>query len=340
MTRAIAKRCKTSLLATALLLGGCATPAGAPRSLSELEIPSRPGAPTVLALMPSSPTARETFRGLIEELGEDVNFRYRVVDSTTTPERVARWVRSTRPRAVVVMNNPTLRLYRRFQAEAEAEAKNVPVVGVLTSFLRESGRGVQNLGGVIYEVPLLTSIVNLRALVDQPVRRVGVLHRRIFSRFLEEQGRLATPEGIELVPIEVEGATSGKIRDGLARLRLEQRVDAIWILNDNRLLTRELIRDAWLPALRDNATPVIVNVRSLLSSQVDFGTFAVLPDHFALGAQAGQLLANLADRGWAYGAKGGFEYPVAVRKVLDVGFARENLALVEDELRAVDELVE
>ncbi|MEL6185830.1 MAG: hypothetical protein AAFU79_14500 [Myxococcota bacterium] len=343
MTRAAKLRRWAPPAALALGLAGCATPggsAGGPRSLSDFEVPSRPGAPAVLALMPNSPTARETFRGLVEELGEDVNFRYRVVDEATTPERIARWVRTARPRAVVVMNNPTLRVYRRYQTASGDEGRNIPVVGILTSFLRESGRGVQNLGGVIYEVPLLTSVVNLRSLVDQPVRRVGVLHRRIFGRFLDEQGRLAAPEGVELVPVEIENATPTKIREGLARLRLDQRVDAIWILNDNRLLTRELVRDAWLPALRDNATPVIVNVRSLLSSRVDFGSFAVLPDHFALGAQAGQMLANIADRGWTFGARGGFEYPVAVRKVLDVGFARENLALVEDELRAVDELVE
>lgn len=332
-------------LTVALLLltgAACATTGsgGSASGTDDLAVPNRPGAPSVLTLMPNSATAREAFRGLVEEMGEDVNFTFRIVDKRTTPDQVARWVRSARPKAVVLMNNPSLRVYRRYQASAGSEAREIPAVGVLTSFLRESGRGMRSLGGVIYEVPLLTSIVNLRALVEEPVRRVGVLHRGIFGRFLEEQGRLAAAEGIEIVPLKIEDVSVDGVRGGLRRLRDEMKVDAIWVLNDNRLLSRDLVRDAWLPALRSNETPVIVNVRSLLSADVDFGTFAVLPDHFALGTQAGQMLASIADRGWRLPSAGGFEYPVAVRKVLHVGFAREHLALVEAELRAVDELVE
>lgn len=322
-----------------LALGACATNTAGRKGGADLQIPNQPGAPSVLTLMPDSDTAREAFRGLVQEMGEDVNFSFRIVEKNTSPEDVARWVRSTRPKAVVLMNNPSLRVFRRYQASATGQGRSLPAVGVLTSFLRESGRGM-SLAGVIYEVPLLTSVVNLRALVEQPVRKVGVIHRGIFKRFLDEQGRLAASEGIQIVPIEVDDPNPRTVRSGLEKLREEMKVDAIWVLNDNRLLSRDLVRDAWLPALRSNSTPIIVNVRSLVSADVDFGTFAVLPDHFALGTQAGQLLAAMADRGWRLPSSNGFEYPIAVRKVLHVGFARDNLALAERELQSVDELVE
>ncbi len=321
------------------LLGSCTTTPTNQLAPALLDAPRRQNVPAILVLMPDSPAAVSTFEGLKAELGDDYDVVPRIVSDDTTPAQVTQHFRQVKPRAVVLMNNPTLRVYRRFQQTASDEQKKIPAVAVLTSFLRESSAGIQNITGVIYEVPLVTSLVNLRALLKQPVRRIGVIHRASFRGFIEEQRSLCLAEGFEIVAAEITGKQRREIRDAVDRLRETERVDAIWVLNDNALLDRDLILRGWLPALRRNSTPIVVNVKTLLSKKIDFGTFAVLPDHRALGTQTGQLISTLADRGWRV-ADQSFEYPLSVETVLDVEFARRHLEIEETALATVTELVE
>ncbi|MEL7367981.1 MAG: ABC transporter substrate binding protein [Myxococcota bacterium] len=299
--------------------------------------PRRPHLPAILVVMPEAASPKQVLEGLLDELKEEFDLVPFVVARDLTPLDLARAIRREQPKAVVLMNNPTLRVYRRYLAGAP-DAPPVPAVAVLTSFLRETGEGVENLAGVIYEVPLVTSLVNLRALLAQPIQRVGVVYRPIFKSFLAEQRKLSATEGFELVGLSVSGKDETELRDALTQLRRE--VDAIWVLNDNRLLKRNMLLDGWLPALQDNRVPVIVNALSLVSSDVSFGTFAVLPDHRALGVQAGQMISALADNGWRLRRTKRFEYPISVDKVLDLNFARRHLEIKEAQLATVDRIVE
>ncbi len=322
----------------AVLLGlfgaGCAGSSGL--ETPEAAAPRRPGAKPVLVLMPESPTAEQALDGLREELAADFDLVPRYVTRSTSPEDVGQAVREVEPVALVVMNNPTLRLVRTYRASAKA---TIPVVALLTAFLEESASGLENATGVIYEVPLVTSLVNLRDLLAEPVVKVGVLHRPGFASFVAAQRELVSGEGFEVVAREVEGGSVGELRDGLEQLFERDKVSALWILNDNALLDRRLIERGWLPSLARRKIPVVVNVGSLVSRQLELGTFGVLPDHRALGAQAGALLATLAENG--FDAKGlGFEYPLSVEKVLDLRLAKEKLALRTPRLDTVDRLIE
>ncbi len=327
------------MLAALSLAAACRKEATRPSDQVVIEATARrANTPAVLVLLPRSPSAEATLLGLRDELGEEYDFVPRVIEESTRPEDVADFVRDARPVAVVAMNNPTLRLYRAFQESAPPEMVRIPVVAVLSSFLRETSTGIRNLTGVIYEVPLVTSLVNLRVLLKQPLKKIGVLHRPAFRGFVEEQRSLAEAEGFEVVAIEVQ-ATAEDVKNGIARLRQDEKVDAIWVLNDNALLDRDKLTRGWLPAFKRNKTPVVVNVASLLSKRVDFGTFAVLPDHRALGVQAAGLLGQLAEHN--FNADGlDLEYPLSVEKVLDVEFARKNLDVEEKQIATVDRLVE
>lgn len=316
------------------LASACATQtSSAPAPIAGV---ARPEAPDILVLMPSSSVANQAFEGLRDELGEEYDLVPYVLGTDADVTEVSAAVTEYAPVAVVAMNNPTLRVFRNYQRAGGTE---VPVVALLASFLRQSGSGIDRLHGVIYEVPLLTSLVNLRAVIEEPVEKIGVIYRPIFSSFLEEQGALAAPEGFSLVTREVSGESPRELREAVEALREEDGVDAIWVLNDNALLKRDMLVRGWLPGLQGNELPVIVNVRSLLSRQVSFGTFAVLPDHHQLGVQAAQVLADLAANGWV-GEGARLEYPVSVEKVLDAKFARQHLSLREDQLETIDEMVE
>ena len=83
----------------------------------------------------------------------------------------------------------------------------------------------------------------------------------------------------------------------------------------------------------------VVGVRALVSSEFRFGTFALLPDHEALGVQAAQLLFELEEGEWR-ASEIAVQEPVAVKKVLNVSQARRLTEIDEAALRSVDVLIE
>ena len=305
---------------------------------AELKAPSvaplgRADAPTILVLMQKSAAGQATLQGMRDELQEDFNLVPRFLRPGTTPDDLSGTVSELNPHAVVLMSNPAVRLFRRYQDDFPNQAV-MPAIALLTSNLRELSRGIENLTGIVYEVPLVTSLVNLRAILNAPLRRVGVVHRPSYRGFLREQQRLAAAEGFTLVRREVSGRGTAMVRRAIERLQEEEKVDAIWVLNDNALLSRLMVVRAWIPSLQHNETPVVVNVGSLLSSGATFGTFAVLPDHRALGNQAGALMMRVASGGWTT-RRFELEYPVSVEKELDLEFARRHLEIDEAELTDV-----
>ena len=167
-----------------------------------------------------------------------------------------------------------------------------------------------------------------------------MIYRDVFEDFINEQKTMAAQEQIELVTRQL---TTQDVKSSLKKtvksLVNGDDVDAIWILNDNVLLNRRALLKSWLPALKRNKKPVLVNVQSLVSPKFRFGSFAVLPDHTALGVQAANILFELQENEWQVGDKE-LEEPVAVEKVLLVPFAQKYLTLKDNALDQIDVQVE
>src|SRR5690606_33852268 len=123
-----------------------------------------------------------------------------------------------------------------------------PSLILMTSFARDLYRGlVPNSTGITYEIPAVSVFVRLRGLTGRPLTSAGVLYRPFLRGFVEHQQKLSRGEGIEFDAIEVSKEPSR--REVITALKeLERReVNAIWVLNDNGLLTGDLVRGAWLP---------------------------------------------------------------------------------------------
>jgi putative ABC transport system substrate-binding protein len=207
--------------------------------------------------------------------------------------------------------------------------------------LEQSYRDVQNATGIAYEVPGVIQFVKLRALISQPVRRVGVVYRSPFRSYVERERRLAAMEQVELKGEEIgrdpsQSAVQGAIADLLGR----DAVDAIWVLNDNALLTPELISAAWVPAVSgDRHVPVIVGVASLLSKAYPVGSFAMVPDDQALGMQAANLVFDLADNGWKLQERG-IKQPISIKTLVRFEEVEQHFGLKPGGLESVEQVQE
>jgi len=89
-------------------------------------------------------------------------------------------------------------------------------------------------------------------------------------------------------------------------------VDALWLPNDNALLSREMVVKAWSSYLERLELPLVVGVPSLIRDDTNFGTFAAIPDPEAMAIQAADLIYEIQDNDWSIDGYG-VSLPLSVR---------------------------
>ncbi|WP_437782501.1 hypothetical protein [Sorangium sp. So ce1097] len=282
------------------------------------ETPPPDGRPVISIIAPSDSQLDDMLKSLRVELSSDYRVTIsplRVEDSS--PELVARIVARDRPRAVVLVNNSTVLLYRNWARTAPAP----PVALILmASFAEELQRTVPNSVAISYEVPAVTAMVGLRTL-GLDVRRVGVVYRQGFASHIARQEHLMQVEELTFVRQELSNKPRAQdLRAALVSLH-RAGVDAIWLPNDNGLLSPKLLTNVWLPYVNRLDAPVVVAVRSLVNEHAEFGTFAAIPDTQALAVQAADLLFELGEAGWKLRASD-VRLPISVKRLVDVRLAR------------------
>lgn len=301
--------------------------------------PAGPAKGTILVAMPETVQTREVWTGLRDELARDYQLVAVRVEGAESASNLASAMARHRPNSVVLMNNPTVAAYRAYQQQSGLE-QFPPAVIVMTSFFDGHLPQIMTATGISYEVPLITVVTNLRQVIASPVEKVGVIVRPSLRGFVQRQAALAAREKIEVVEQPV-GASPNSSEIKWALRRLKRRVDALWILNDDRLLTPRLIVDGWLPGLNERPySATIVGAAALVSPRQSLGTFAVLPDHTALGVQAANMIFNLADNHWALPSGEQVQLPVSTTTTVDLVQVRERFSLRPDGLQHVDRILE
>jgi hypothetical protein len=302
--------------------------------------PRHAGAPLIFIAMPGSAPFQTTRKSMVTEFGKSFDVSTFIVGPETSSETFRAALEQATPSCIVLMNNRTARLYRDYQ-RARPGTRFPPAVVVMSSYLEDMRPDLINVTGISYEVPGVTAFVGLRAIIKAPISRVGVLYVRSLESYIEKQRSLAAKEHIKVYPLEVSTQpTLREIQNAFRVLRDVHRVDALWILNDNRLLKDgRFLVDVWQPQIDLLAVPVIVGTAPLVNAQAPFGTFAVLPDHAALGVQAANLILDLADDGWQI-TQHPVELPLSTVNVLDVTQARQKFGLRDGALNRVDVPVE
>jgi putative ABC transport system substrate-binding protein len=313
-------------------------PASPPGISASEEAPTRGGDDAVLVFVPQSTHTREVWQSMRDELAQDFNVVTHPIAAETTVGELEEAMSSVRPRCVVLIGNQSMNLYVKYQKQHAGPYP--PAVVLMASFLEEQKSLLKNTTGITYEIPGITTFVKLRSFMYRPVQRVGVIYRPLFANYLKKQRALAAVEQVELVEAQVSDEPGPyQIRRALDRLTRRENVDAIWVLNDNVLLKPELIAKGWLRILHKNPLPVVVGVGSLVDVRLHFGSFAMLPDHQALGMQAANMVFNLSDEDWEASAVP-IELPLSVQSVVDLPWVRQHLQFREESLERIDRIVQ
>jgi hypothetical protein len=328
-------------LATSCATAGGGGDVGASAAATPFTDPlPRSGAATILIAMPTFADFLDVRRGLVTEIQKNFNVTTLAVTPESTVAQLGAAIERTSPACVVLMNNVTVNLYRQYQ-ESKGATPAPPAVVVMASFLEKLRATLPHSTGIAYEVPGVTAFRNLRSIINSPVRKVGVVYRPVFREFIERQKELAATEQVELVAVEVgKEVTADDLRAAIIALAEKNKVDALWMINDNGLIRDgRFLDETWRPALRAVKLPLIVGLPNLVDPLSPLGTLAVVPDHETLGLQTANLIFDVADDGWRV-EDHAIEQPLSVKTVVDIKQAREHFGLQPDALRHIDRVAE
>jgi ABC-type uncharacterized transport system substrate-binding protein len=283
----------------------------------------------------------EAVSGMRYELDSEFEIKEIVLTKQSDIKSVEEGMDLLKPNVVVLMNNRSISFYKKYQKTLSDTTNITPSVSLMGILVDESIDGIRNSTGVGYEIPLVTSAVNLRAVLNRDIRKIAVIHRSNLKNFLSINTPFCENEGVEIKSIEISTQNIEKeLRSAFKAIELDSEVDAIWIPNDNKIITGPLLKSLWIPFEKKMKLPIIVGVESLVTPKYHFGNFAVVPDHIALGSQAAELVLGIMDNNWLVENTGEAELPLSVHTIVNYPDMNSYFELSKDMLSGVDRVLE
>lgn len=295
----------------------------------------------LLIIRPAGQTFGAAVAGICYEIGEESELHEFQITMKSTAAELAVQMRQVSPRFIVLMDNTAIDLYKAYLATRSDTSGCIPSIACMAINLEHSIKGIVACSGVEYEMPIFISLVNLRSLLTSPIKRVGIVHRRFMDEFITRNRELCKQEEFELVeyPLADTLADIAKaVSGGLKELFESKQVDALWVANDNVLLRTEVLQKVWIPLVRKYKKPVIVGAKSLVNPMLDFGTFAVLPDPFALGTQVAIRISEDAGQNCAE-IESTVDVPYSVQKYLNLSQIQAISSVNQDPMGRVDSVL-
>lgn len=288
----------------------------------------------ILALRPNEQNFKVALNGFIEEMSGEMTHHEMLVDEDTTLDQLQIQIEMHQPKLLLLLEGKSVALYKAFQETQEFGTSFPPALVMMTSYAEKRIKGMKNTLCIKYEIQAVHSLCSVRSLMNQPLRKIGVLYSSNLRLFFLEQQRMVRAEGFELVGVmidEKKRRLDKVIKRSLHQLVKEEDVDAIWILNDNIILRDTHLEWAWVPQLKKLKKPVVVGLERLVS-QLKVGHFAVVPDHYEMGVQGARTALDLRDADWDISEFDPIRAPYSARKKINTKHLPEGLVLKDDVL--------
>jgi len=284
---------------------------------------------------------REAVDGIRSQIRQDFLIAEMIVNADTDSNEVALKMKEVSPKLVVLMDNASISLYKKFRKGIPDSSETVPSVSIMATFMDLVIRDMKNATGIFYEVPVVTSVVNLRSVMPSvPLKKIGVAHREFMEQSVITNREYCRRESIELVsqPISEESNPESDLKKALKLLR-DQNIDALWVPNDNKIVNASLLKSVWIPFAGQFRKPIIVGVEVLVQPKFRFGTFAVIPDPFELGVQAAEVIYDIRDNNWSAEGRE-IEPPRSVYKFINMEQSQRLFRIDKEKLGNVDKILQ
>jgi hypothetical protein len=331
----VERRALLMLLGSGVVLGACLgrEPAAEPTHWAPPS-PRRTGVDLILILAPPSPHVEPLIAAVRSELKDEFDVEVQAVHEYSTDQALALSIESAHPQAIIALDNPTALKYGRW---ARKQAAPPPVILAMASFVEQLRDEVPHSTGISFEPPAVTTLVDMRRLLERPIRKAGVVYREGFERQIAQEGARLATENIQLVGVRVPTRPSPRSVALALRQLQKSGIEALWVSNDNVLLSDALLAKAWLPSIRRLDLAVVVGVPGLVGGPHHLGTYAAVADIEGLGLQLADMIFELRASRWRTSSRP-IQPAVSIRTYLDVTQA-ERLGMDPAQRATVDVLV-
>ncbi len=296
---------------------------------------------TLLVFRNAGINYEQVLKGLNEELAKKMKINDIIVPKNFSKKDVEKYMAKYKPDVVVLMDNNSITPYKEYQADLPDDTYLVPTISLMGVLINKTIRGLKNATGINYEIPIVTSAVNLRYILNIPLKKIGVIHREYLAEFLEKNRVYCANEGIEIKDILIRTQPDKDYRKGIRKafkkLAKVEEVEAIWVPNDNSIINSDYIVNLWLPLINRYGLPIIVGVKELVDPKINFGSYAVLPDHVSMGSQAAELIFDIMDNDWQVDTE--VEQPLSVYQIINLKQIRLKNKIPPEKLRNIEKVV-
>lgn len=299
----------------------------------------------IIVTHPAGQAFNDALKGMKDELAEDFEFKECLTTKKSSLNDFTTAINNFVPKVIILMDNSSVGLYGNYLKAAGADAPKIPVFALMCVLTDKAIAPFHNARGIAYEIPIVTSLINLREISKKSITTVGVISRSFMSDEITFNTKFCISEKFSLKSIKLkdDGDDSyyeNTLSKALQILIDQKKIDVIWIPNDNVLLNSKLIKNIWVPLLSQSRIPAVMGVESLVNPAFNFGTFAVLPDHVALGSQAANIILDLRENQWVFNESySKIEQPLSVFKIINLKQAEEYIKIKDGALNNIDKIL-
>jgi hypothetical protein len=281
----------------------------------------------------------QVVKGINDELSDGFNITEFVISQQTELKDLTNYININVPDLLVLMDNKPINLYKKY-LDTEKPENPLPSVSLMGVLIKNAIKDLKNASGITYEIPVVTSIVNLRSILGIEMEYIGVIHRKYMTEFVNDNTRFCKKEGINIINSILPNKSNNYSKILLKNLNYliqDKNIEVLWVPNDNILLHPDLLNDVWIRTVKKFEIPVVVGVEVLVDPKLNFGTFAVLPDHTSMGVQASEMILRIKNNGWNASSIP-VEPPVAVYKIINYKQVKNMFNVKESQLYQVDKI--
>jgi hypothetical protein len=296
----------------------------------------------VLVIRPNGKDFKEVIKSLSDDLGNEAKIYETVIEPRINETAIDNAMSKYAPSAIVLMDNNSISYYKKYCKLLPDSAQNIPSISIMGILVGNAISGIENAEAISYEIPIVTSVINLRLLIGTPIQKVGIVHRELMKGLIEQNREACARENINIICRVIPNKAvflNLPLKKAINELLTDEHVDALWIPNDNILISPAFLTEVWIPQINKFKKPVIVGIEVLASPSLDFGMLAVIPDHNALGVQAASLIINAKENNWKVHT-GNVDPSLSVYKILNFKKAHELYNIKKENCNNIDKILE